>query len=278
MQEILLELEKISYSYERGLYALSDISMQIGRGERIALIGENGSGKSTLFLILNGVLRADRGEIRYRGKRIGKKDLNILRKHIGLIFQDADQQMIAPTVYEEVSFGPMNMGIEKEEVRERTQKAIEEMNLSPLSERLVHSLSGGEKRRVSIADITAMEPEIMLFDEPASGLDRANQHALEQVLNRLSLEGKTLMVSTHDMDFAYRFAEKILVFSKGRLIAKKEREALFADEALLAAGGIEKPLIKEISDILKREHILGEDEFPRTIKELKNSLEKRKEV
>lgn len=278
MEEILLELNHVFYSYEKGVYALADISMQIKKGERIALIGENGSGKSTLFLLLNGVLRAVKGELLYRGKRIENRDLNVLRKNIGLIFQDADQQMIAPTVYEEVSFGPMNMRLEKEEVRERTEKALGEMHLSSLSERLVHSLSGGEKRRVSIADITAMEPEILLFDEPASGLDRINRRALEEVLNRFSRAGKTILLSTHDMDFAYRFAETILVFSKGRLIAKKKREELFEDKEVLAAADIQKPLIREVSDMLKRMGILREEEFPKTIEELQNSLEKRKEV
>lgn len=271
--EPVLQIRDISYSYEEGIMALDHVSLDIGSGQRIAVIGANGAGKSTFFLILNGVLNPDRGRLLFKGTEILKKNLKELRKHVGIVFQDADSQIIASTVSAEVSFGPMNLKLSREEVERRTKQALVYMNLQEFGERAPHYLSGGEKKRVTIADILAMEPEVIIFDEPAATLDPANQQMLEAVLERMAKEGRTLLVSTHDVDFAYRFADRVLVFSEGRVIADGAPETVFCREAVLEAANLRKPVMLELQQILTERGIIKDgSDFPKTVKELSELL------
>ena len=226
MDDILLEGKGLSFSYEKKP-VLKNICFSVKRGEKIAVMGPNGAGKSTFFLNLNGVLQAGQGEIFWDGKKVGKKERRRLQRNVGFVFQDADSQLIASNVRAEVSFGPINLGLSKEEVIERVEEAIEYLSLSDLQDRPPHYLSGGEKKRVSIADILAMRPEIFLFDEPMAALDPINAEKVEQILCRLHKEGKTILVATHDVDFAYRFADRVLVFSNGCLIGNGSPQEIF---------------------------------------------------
>lgn len=271
--EKLLWTEGISYSYEEHVPVLDQVSVAFYTGEKVAVIGSNGSGKSTFFLNLNGVLTPDTGTIWYKGRKIGKKEKNFLRQHVGFVFQDADQQMIAPTVRAEVSFGPMNLKLDKDEVRRRTGKAMETMGLLELAERAPHNLSGGQKKRVSIADIIAMEPEVILFDEPTTALDPVNQIMLEQVLEKLASEGETLIVSTHDVDFAYRFADRILVFDGGRIIADDIPERIFSREDVLLKANLRLPMMMKITEVLRQSGVLGDQDNPRAPEELQAMLQ-----
>src|SRR5665648_969986 len=286
MGEPILQIKDLYYDYGNGTAALNGVSVDIYEGEKIAVIGSNGAGKSTFFLNTNGVLKPDQGEISYRGTIINKKNLKELRKNIGIVFQDADNQNIASTVMAEVGFGPMNLKLPKEEVLKRVEEALTYMNIldyrnrpphylsggekkrvsiadiiamkseiiastvmaevgfGPMNLKLPkeevlkrveealtymnildyrnrppHYLSGGEKKRVSIADIIAMKSEIIIFDEPTAGLDPLNAQMLEEVLGKLCSEGKTMLISTHDVDFVYRWAERTLVFCQGKIIA-----------------------------------------------------------
>lgn len=246
----LVEVENLSYSYHNGKEALRGISVQLGKGEKIAVIGNNGAGKSTFFLNLNGVLTPSGGVIRYQGVVLNKKTLKELRKNIAIVFQNADEQIIASTVKAEISFGPMNLKLPKEEVSRRVKEAMDYMNLSEYGDRPPHYLSGGEKKRVSIADILAMEPELIIFDEPMAALDPLNADMLEGVLQSLSEEGKTLLVSTHDMDFAYRFADRVLVFCDGELIADDAPQVVFQNDALLKRASLKKPMLVEMWQLL----------------------------
>lgn len=261
----LLELDNLCYSYGDGIYALQNISAVLRAGERIALLGNNGAGKSTFFLCCNGVLQPCSGTIRLNGRQIRtrRQDLTLLRKSVGIVFQDPDSQIIASTVEAEVSFGPLNLGMRDEDVRGRCGMALEAMNLSGFRARPPHYLSGGEKKRVSIADILAMEPDIILLDEPTASLDCAHTVQLEKTLGRMHEEGMGVVVSTHDVDFAWRFADRILVFSQGRLIADGDGETVFSNDALLAEAGLRKPAIFELSQAL------GLPEIPRTMEEFK---------
>ena len=268
----LLWTEHICYSYEENVPVLDHVSTAFYTGEKVAVIGSNGSGKSTFFLNLNGVLTPDSGTIWYRDKEIGKKEKNLLRQHVGFVFQDADQQIIAPTVAAEVSFGPMNLKLDKNEVWRRTEYAMEVMGLMELAERAPHNLSGGQKKRVSIADIMAMEPEVILFDEPTTALDPQNQQMLEQVLEGLADAGKTLVVSTHDVDFAYRFADRILVFDEGRIIADDVPENIFSKEDVLIRANLRLPMMMKITGFLREKGIVGSGSAPRTPEELKAML------
>ncbi len=271
MRETVLEISHLSYLYEGEHEALHDVSVSIGKGEQIAVIGSNGAGKSTFFLNLNGVLTPKEGTISYRGRVIGRnrKDLNWLREHVGIVFQDADSQIIASTVYQEVSFGPMNLGLPREEVKERTDEALRYMDLTDMKDRPPHYLSGGEKKRVSIADILAMKPEVIIFDEPTASLDPVNTLMLEEVLEKLGREGRTLLVSTHDVDFAYRWAERVLVFEGGGILADGDPAEIFRDGEILKKAHLKKPLLLEAAQILSGKGLLKEGEYPRTIEEFK---------
>ncbi|OUP05804.1 energy-coupling factor ABC transporter ATP-binding protein [Anaeromassilibacillus sp. An200] len=244
----MLEFQEVSFQYETGdgdHEALSPLSVTLREGERVAVLGSNGAGKSTFFLLANGVLRPHSGTIRLDGEPIGRRsrDLLRLRRAVGLVFQDPDVQFLAGTVEEEISFGPMNLGLPPDEIRRRVDAAIECLGLDGYRERGPQELSGGEKGRVAIADVLAMEPRFLLLDEPASSLDPAGRALLEQTLGVLHEKGMALAVATHDVDFAWRWADRALVFHQGRLERDAAPAEVFADTALLARCGLEQPLL-----------------------------------
>jgi cobalt/nickel transport system ATP-binding protein len=262
MEEILLQAEDLCYSYGQGKEVLREINITVRKGEKIVVLGSNGAGKSTCFLNLNGVYRPDSGRILYRGKEIGKKDLNELRKNVGIVFQDADNQIIASTVFAEVSFGPMNLKLPREEVKKRVEDALEYMNLGSMRDRPPHYLSGGEKKRVSIADIIAMESEVVIFDEPTASLDPVNVEMLEGVLDKMNEMGKTLLISTHDVDFAYRFADRAVIFAGGRIIADGLVRKVFENDEVLNQANLKKPILLEVYNSLVSHNILEEGGAP----------------
>lgn len=269
MTDTILSVKKICFGYGDAGPVLKNVDLDVHRGERLAVIGSNGAGKSTLFLNLNGVLAPDTGEIFLNGKRIGKKDITELRRNVGIVFQDADSQMIASTVYAEVSFGPMNLRLPKEEVRERTMKAMEYMNITHLKDRPPHYLSGGEKKCVSIADIIAMDPDIIIFDEPTVGLDPVNAQILEDVLDRLHGDGKTIILSTHDADLVYRWADRAVVLNDGKIIADSAPDSIFRNDTIIRAAKLRRPAIQEIYDALLEKALVPENIRPRSADELK---------
>lgn len=275
MRELLMEVSHLSYVYSGDQAALHDVSAKIYKGERIAIVGANGAGKSTFFLNLNGVLAPHEGSIFYGGQQVkrDRKSLQELRRQVGIVFQDADSQIIASTVLAEVSFGPMNLKLPKEEVKSRVEEALSYMNIQEYKSRPPHYLSGGEKKRVSIADIIAMKPELIIFDEPAASLDPLNAEMLEHVLKRLSEEGKTLLISTHDVDFAYRWAERVLVFSGGRIIADGDPVEIFQRQEILETASLKKPMLLEVYEALTEAGKLKKGaEYPRNIDMLRKLL------
>lgn len=274
MEEFLLKAEGLRYSYGQEKEALKGIDLTVKKGEKIVVLGSNGAGKSTLFLTLNGVLTPDSGRILYRDKEIGKKEINELRRNVGIVFQDADNQIIASTVFSEVSFGPMNLRLPKEEVVKRVNLALASMNLTEMKDRPPHYLSGGEKKRVSIADIIAMEPEVILFDEPTASLDPVNVKMLNDVLDKMTNLGKTLLISTHDVDFAFQWAERALVFSGGRMIADGPVREVFDSPDVLEEANLRKPVIMEVFESLVRHGVLQEEAVcPKDAEELDGMLQ-----
>lgn len=273
MKTLILKIEDLHYTYGNGKSALEGVSVDIYEGEKIAVIGSNGSGKSTFFLNIDGVLTPEQGKIIYRDTVINKKNLKELRKNIGIVFQDADNQIIASTVKAEVAFGPMNLKLSKEEVLERVDEALEYMNISNLKDRPPHYLSGGEKKRVSIADIIAMKSEIIIFDEPTAALDPVNAIMLEEVLGKLGAEGKTMIISTHDVDFVYRWAERVIVFCDGKIIADGDPIEIFKNTKILKQANLKKPTLLEVYESLVEKHILEDIKiYPKSIKEFKEIL------
>ena len=265
MGQPVLQAKDLYFSYDGKGNALDGVSLDIFAGERIAVLGPNGAGKSTFFLCLNGVLTPERGEILLDGRATSRRDRKRLCERAGIVFQNADDQIIASTVAAEVSFGPMNLRLPKDEVVRRVDHALAYMDLSPFRARPPHELSGGEKKRVTIADILAMESEIILFDEPAASLDPAGEERLETVLARLSAEGRTLVISTHDMGFAFRWATRAVVFAGGRVIADGAPETVFRDQETMARAHLRPPAMLTVTELLLARGLLPASvDIPRT--------------
>lgn len=272
-REPILQVRDLHFTYNEEKHALNGVNLDIYEGERIAVLGSNGAGKSTFFLNINGVLKAEKGEVIYRGEKITRKRLNHLRKNVGIVFQDADNQIIASTVMAEVSFGPMNLKLPREEVIKRVEKALAYMNISEFRNRPPHYLSGGEKKRVSIADIIAMESEIIIFDEPTAALDPQNAAMLEEVLGKMKDEGRTMLLSTHDVDFAYRWAERIIVFCGGKIIADGTPLEVFKQEDILKRANLKHPMMFDIYNIMKQKKMIPQEErYPKNVEEFQSML------
>ena len=265
MSEPILQLENVSYAYPDGSLAVDQLSVSIHKGERVAVLGRNGAGKSTFFLLCNGILEPDQGKLYCGGKAVSrkKKDLLELHRRVGIVFQEAENQILAVTVEGEVSFGPMNLGLPVDAVQRRTEAALEAMGLEEYAERSPQYLSGGEKKRVTIADILAMSPDVILLDEPTASLDPENAARLEEILDELTRAGIALAVSTHDVDFAARFAERGLVFAGGRLVADGPMKSIFSREELLREAGLRKPWLWQAAEALRP----GEESYPMTMEQ-----------
>lgn len=275
MEKAILKVQDLHYVYGNGTSALDGVSVDIYEGDKIAVLGSNGSGKSTFFLNINGVFVPEQGKVIYRDTVVNKKNLNELRKNIGIVFQDADNQIIASTVRAEVGFGPMNLKLPKEEVQKRVEEALAYMNISDFKDRPPHYLSGGEKKRVTIADIIAMKSEIIIFDEPTAALDPLNALMLEEVLAKLASEGKTMLISTHDVDFAYRWAERVLVFCNGKIIADGTPLEIFRNRSILKQANLKQPTMLEVYELLVEKNVIEDTKvYPKSTEEFKKMLEK----
>ena len=253
---VILAVEDLAYVYPDGTPALAGISLALHAGERIAVVGANGSGKSTFFLNLNGVHAPTAGRILLGGAPVARHERNRLRAAVGLVFQDPDCQIVASTVRAEVSFGPMNLRLPKAEVVTRVENALRFMELEAFAGRAPHFLSGGEKKRVSIADLLAMESEVLMFDEPTASLDPAGTVMMESVLNRLQRPDRTLIVSTHDVDFAWRWASRVIVFDHGTVIADGDALSVFSSDAVVRKARLRKPVLLEVRNLLGTHGIL----------------------
>ena len=268
-----LQLKQIYYSYDGEKQVLKNVNLDIFEGEKIAILGANGAGKSTLFICMNGVITPDSGEILLYGKKITKKNKIELAKKVAFVFQQPDNQIIAPTVLSEISFGAMNLKLPQQQVIKRVYDAMDDMNLKALENRATHTLSGGEKKRVTIADSIVMQPNIYLFDEPTTALDPLHQQILEDVIEKLSQQGKTILLSTHDVDFAYRFAKRVIVFYKGEIIADDTAENVFCNKEVLAMSHLKQPTLLQIQHILMPKGLLKQcNTFAKNIKQFQELI------
>ncbi|MDE6291575.1 MAG: energy-coupling factor ABC transporter ATP-binding protein [Muribaculaceae bacterium] len=209
-----LEFQDVSFSYPGGREVLRHISFSLQHGEKVALVGLNGSGKSTLLLHTNGLLIADSGKVYVSGKAIDRKSVDECRKSVGMVFQNADDQLFMPTVEADVAFGPRNMGLPEEEIKRRVDKALLQTGCSELKDRAPFHLSGGQKKMASIATVLAMQPNILVFDEPTSGLDFAAEAQFIGIVDRLP---HTMLMSTHDMDLARRLCTRAILMDRGAI-------------------------------------------------------------
>ncbi|OQX64402.1 MAG: cobalt ABC transporter ATP-binding protein [Anaerolinea sp. 4484_236] len=233
----ILSIENLDFAYPDGHQALWDVSLNLCEGEKVALVGPNGAGKSTLMLHLNGILNGA-GELRVGGLPLNKENLPVIRALVGLVFQNPDDQLFSPTVFEDVAFGPLHMGLPEEEVLARVDAALSQVGMSGFGERLSHHLSAGQKKRVSIATVLSMHPQILVLDEPSAGLDPRARRALINLLREMSL---TMLISTHDLRMARELFPRMVIMDEGRVVADGPTAALLEDEALLEKHGLEKP-------------------------------------
>ncbi|NUU21115.1 MAG: ABC transporter ATP-binding protein [Streptomycetaceae bacterium] len=237
-----LEVEGLAFAYPDGHQALFGVDLRIGRGERVALLGPNGAGKTTLVLHLNGILSADtgtgRGVVRVAGLEVAKKHLPEIRRRVGIVFQDPDDQLFMPTVREDVAFGPANLGLRGEELAERVQEALAQVGMEQYADRPPHHLSFGQRRRVAVATVLAMRPEILVLDEPSSNLDPAGRRELAAILDRLDV---TVLMVTHDLPYALELCPRSLILSGGVIAADGPTRELLSDHDLMTAHRLELP-------------------------------------
>ncbi len=232
-----IEIDNLSFTYPDGHSALRRVSLHIQPCEKVALVGPNGAGKSTLILHLNGILTGQ-GSLCIAGLPVSKENIAKIRSRVGLVFQNPDDQLFSPTVYEDVAFGPLHQGLPLEEMRLRVKEALAVVNMSDYVQRVSHHLSAGEKKRIAIATVLSMKPEILVLDEPTAGLDPRARRSLIRLLDELPM---TMLVSSHDMHMVQEIFPRMIIMDDGQVVADGPTDQLMQDEALLNAHGLEKP-------------------------------------
>jgi cobalt/nickel transport system ATP-binding protein len=264
LTEIILRAESLHYRYPDGTPALDGLSLSLERGRKIGIMGPNGAGKTTLFLMCNGVLRPDSGQLLFCGKQVRyqKEEIRRLRSHVGLVFQDASAQLFAATVYQELSFGPFNLDLPEASVRSRVEEILDSLSIAELKDKPTHFLSGGEKKKVAIASVLTMRPDVIIFDEPFANVDPKSARQVGDIIDRLHEEGKTIVISTHDVNMIYPWADYIYVLNRGKLLGEGTPRGVFTDAALIDAAHLEKPWIVEVYENLLDAQPAMKVEFP----------------
>lgn len=273
---MLFRLENLSHKYSDGTLALDNISLSFAKGERIALLGPNGSGKTTLLLHLNGILKPTAGRIYFEDKPLeySPKALLELRRRVGFVFQDPNDQLFAPTVKQDVAFGPLNLGQPADQVKKVADEALKLVGMSEYADKPPHFLSLGQKKRVALAGVLAMKPEVVIMDEPTSNLDPRGTSEILHLLLRLNKElGLTLILATHDVDMVPLFASKLYILNKGKLVSEGAPAELFSDAELIRSVNLRSPRITHLFEVLKKEDKLPiNPRLPLTISEARKEI------
>ncbi|MBE6493026.1 MAG: ATP-binding cassette domain-containing protein [Methanosphaera stadtmanae] len=264
----ILETKDLVYNYPDGTNALRGINFKIEEGQMVSILGPNGAGKSTLFLHFNGIHEPTSGSIEIEGETLkyDKQSLLKARQKVGIVFQNPDDQLFAPTVFEDVAFGPMNMGLDQDEVERRTRDALEKVGMSEVANKAPHHLSGGQKKRVSIAGILSMEPKLMVLDEPTSGLDPNGASSIMQLLYDLNKEGMTIIISTHDVDLVPLYSDNIHVLRLGQILKSGNCKEIFSDRNLIEKANLRLPWIAQLFEKLEGDGItIDQTGYPLTV-------------
>ncbi len=238
MADPIIQIAQLSYRYPGGRLALDAIALTVALGERVALIGPNGAGKSTLLLHLNGTLRATSGEVRVSGLSVTDAALGRIRADVGLVFQNPDDQLFSPRVYDDVAFGPLHMGCQPDEVRSRVMMALAQVGMSAFAEHNPYHLSTGQKKRVALATVLSMSPRLLVLDEPSAGLDPRARRDLIALLGGMT---PAMLVASHDMRLVAALCRRVVILDEGRVIADGPADLILTDGALLEAHGLEVP-------------------------------------
>lgn len=275
MSEVILEARGLEYSYDDGSVGLDRLDLTIRRGGRLAVLGANGAGKSTLLLHLNGTLRPRRGEIRLEGLpvRYSRQGLVSWRRQVGLVLQDPDDQLFAATVFQDVSFGPLNLGLAPASVKERVAEALRVLGIENLGERPTHSLSFGQRKLVALAGVLAMRPRLLVLDEPTAGLDGFGTEQLMASLEALQQSGTTVVMATHDLDLAYGWADDVALLDRGRVVRQGPPEVVLKEEARLREARLRSPWVFLVGIRLQELGLVPRARgLPRTAEELLGRL------
>lgn len=269
----MINVEDLKYSYDDGTKALKGINFHINNGDFVAFLGENGAGKSTLFLHLNGILKANSGKITIDGQKLKhkRKDLIKVRQKVGIVFQNPDDQIFAPTVEEDIAFGPLNLKLPIEEVQNRVDESLKRVGMEGYEKKAPHYLSGGQKKRVAIAGVLAMHPEILILDEPTAGLDPVGADKIIKLLKELNREGITILVSSHDVNLIPLYASRIFVMHNGSILKEGNPQEIFSNKEVLKKANLKLPIVAELFEKLKDDGISIED-YPLTIDSAFDSL------
>ena len=275
MSSIILEARDVRYHYPRGMEAICGISFHIRKNEKIALVGPNGAGKSKLLKMFNGMIRPDSGLMLFANQPIGYDtvSLRMLRKRVGFVLQNPDRQIIAPTVYQDVAFGPTNLGYSETEVKAAVTKALRHVGLEGFERRPPHQLSGGEKKRVAIAGVLAMDPDMLVLDEPTSGLDPSGSEDIMELLDELNQEGKTIIISTHNVELAYPWADRAMLMLEGKILEEDIPEVAFGNPEYVRRAHLSLPTLLELHRELQKRGFHLQGKKPRTVLDMMHCIE-----
>ena len=264
-EDWVIEAQNVSYTYDGNTKrALDGLNLRIRRGTKVAFMGGNGSGKSTFFLCLNGIRKPEDGRICIEGEPIEytRKGLLAVRSKVGIVFQEPDDQLFFASVYEEISFGILNLGVDESTARREVESVIEELEITPFQDRPAHALSGGQKKQVAIADILVMHPEVMILDEPAAALDPKHTKKVQEIIDGLTDKGITVLMATHDIDYAYAWADEIVLMQEGKVIRQGAPAEVCADRTALTEAGLEVPAVLRIYERLREKGLLSGEAVP----------------
>ncbi|WP_321505093.1 ATP-binding cassette domain-containing protein [uncultured Methanoregula sp.] len=272
---IILEARDVRYRYPQSRDAIKGISFHVRRGEKIALVGPNGAGKSTLLQMFNGMIRPDTGTMLFDNEpiRYDTTSLRQIRKRVGYVLQNPDRQIIAPTVYQDVAFGPANLGYDEQAIRQAVAVALRHVGLDGFERRAPHQLSGGEKKRVAIAGVLAMDPDVLVFDEPTSGLDPSGSEDLMELLEELNNEGKTIIISTHDVELVYPWADRAILLLDGRILQEDVPDVAFGNPSHVRMAHLSVPTLLDLSQELGKRGFVQPQRKPRSVLDMIHIIE-----
>lgn len=277
MREIIIKADNLHFSYDDGnSHSLNGLSLEIERGKKIAFMGANGSGKSTFFLCCNGVNQPEKGTLYLDGKPLEytRKGLLEARQKVGIVFQDPDNQLFSASVYQEISFGILNLGVSEETAKKEVEDVIDYLEITPFRHKPTHALSGGQKKQVSIADILVMHPEVIILDEPAAALDPRHTVMVNKIVDELTEKGITVIMSTHDVDYAFSWADQVFLLKDGQVLTEGNPIQVFSNKAALAETNLKQPAVLELFNRLCLKGILKTTlKVPRTLAELESYIE-----
>lgn len=275
--DIILKAEDLYFSYDDdNSHSLNGLSLEIKRGQKIAVMGANGSGKSTFFLCCTGIHKPQKGKLYLNGKEVkyNKKGLLDLRSKVGIVFQDPDNQLFSASVYQEISFGILNLGVSEEQAKKEVEEVIDYLEITPFRSKPTHALSGGQKKQVSIADILVMHPEIIILDEPAAALDPRHTTMVNHIVEQMTASGITVLMATHDVNYAYEWADEVILFHEGKVLMNGSPEQVLGNRAALRQTNLEPPAVLELFESLCKKGILKSSlPFPKNLKALEGYIE-----